>query len=186
MSWSTIYSVFDIKSFSSSFAAYAEAKITTSCYPRFQHAVSQPRWASNCVNGINRLGNNSSQASQPVYRETHTRFALDNLVDLPRVSRYRSLFLLVLASLLVLVGPALLLAIGSGASLLLVTLLAAVLALLLGRLLLLLLLPVLDLVLNQVVEGGDGPDQTAEIELMNGKLLLIKIIPGAAERHDAH
>lgn len=27
------------------------------------------------------------------------------------------------------------------------------------------------------------PDQTAEIELRNGKLLLIKIIPGAAERH---
>lgn len=29
------------------------------------------------------------------------------------------------------------------------------------------------------------PDQTAEIELMQGRLLLIKIVPGAAERHDS-
>ena len=30
------------------------------------------------------------------------------------------------------------------------------------------------------------PDQTAEIEVKSGKLLLIKIVPGAAERHDKH
>lgn len=48
--------------------------------------------------------------------------------------------------------------------LLLLSLLSTVLAFLLRGLLLLLLLAVLDLVLDQVVEGGDGADQAAEVD----------------------
>ena len=115
--------------------------------------------------GIERI-TSQQDCIKPCSRNINTPDALEQSIR-PRtvMSRPPGLFLLFLGPLLFLVARALLgLAVERRAALFLVALLGAVLALLLGRLLLFLLLPVLDLVLDQVVEGRDGADQTAQVD----------------------